>query len=105
MIHSSTLVEWNRMPLAVRLGNIGAEVARMGNFYKIGKRAAAEKALERALELIDLTIQADNPKPVLRELLRLREAVAQVLFSSKEFLVSEESLNQYFLPFALLARK
>lgn len=57
------------------MANIGSEVGRMISWR--GKNANySAKAFERALELLDLTIVDSKNRPHLKELVRLREVLA-----------------------------
>ena len=87
---------WQKMSLAQQLGNIGSEYSRFKHWQERGDTAKQDQALARALELVDLTIASCSDQARLRELTRLREAVADHLLS--------RDLEKYFLPFAILAR-
>jgi len=62
-------------------------------------------ALERALELFDLTI-ADRrlTRGRRREVLRAREVVCDFLVGDNVYSTTPESLDRYFLAFAFAAR-
>jgi len=62
-------------------------------------------ALERALELFDLTI-ADRrlTRGRRREVLRAREVVCDFLVGDNVYRTTPESLDRYFLAFAFAAR-
>jgi hypothetical protein len=67
---------WSEMPFAQQMANIGSEVFRAENWKKKGKPARMQNAVDRALELLDFTVQTmlhDHRSP--RELLRLRELI------------------------------
>lgn len=90
----------------VQLGNIGTEVARSVRAKESGNDARAWNALVRALELFDLTM-ADRRwlGPRLREICRAREVVCDFLVGDNVYASSAESLDRYFLPFAVAARQ
>jgi len=46
---------WARLELVEQLGNVGTEVDRTTKAHEAGRRRRFESALERALELFDLT--------------------------------------------------
>ena len=96
---------WRTYSLAFQLGSVGAEVSRFLNWQRKGDRAQTEKALARALELLDATIADKRWKKNLGELLRLRELVSSKVFAPEMYQVTDKQLEQYFLPFAILARK
>jgi len=64
-----------------------------------------QAALERTLELFDLTIA--DPKLVhrLKEISRSREVVCDFLVGDNQYGSTARSLEAYFLPFALAARR
>jgi hypothetical protein len=97
---------WWQLTLAEQLGNIGSEVSRAIKWT--GRQPhLARGALERALELIDLTL--DDPRhrqsPArLRELARVREVVVDFFDGPNEYGATSESLQKYFDAYALAAR-
>lgn len=96
---------WRTYSLAFQLGSVGAEVSRLLNWLKKGDRAQAEKALTRAMELLDATIADARWKNNMGELLRLRELINSKIFAPEMYQVTDKQLEQYFLPFAILARR
>jgi hypothetical protein len=100
-----TSSQWQNYTLAYQMGNIGAEVSRMVSFKTKNDEAHARLAFERMLTLLDLTIADRRWKTGISELIRLREVLCGFMEDSSEFLVSGKDINNYFLPFAILARK
>lgn len=101
--HSDILAKkWSQLTLPQQLGNVGSEVSRMIKWR--GKDdAIAERAFERMLELIDLTLQSQTSGPRLREIARVREVLVQTWQSQATAdNPTWESLNRYFFYFALL---
>ena len=106
MIHKTLFKErWFNFSLFEQLGNIGAEYNRFAYWRGEGDEKNAESSFERMLELIDLTIEGAEQKASLKEILRLREAVCGQFVKTTEFEVSTQTLQNYFLQFALVARK
>ena len=97
---------WFTFSIFEQLGNVGSEFERAASAYQRGDRERFEKAFERMLELLDLTIE--DPKwrtgPRLRELLRLREEVCDVFHGNEIYGTSIETLKKYFLYFGIAAR-
>lgn len=96
---------WFELSLMEQLGNIGTEVARAARAKEAGNEKRAWNALERALELFDMTI--DDPRwrdHRLGEICRAREVVCDFVAGDNEYGSSAESLDRYFLPFAYAAR-
>ena len=97
--------KWQQMSLAEQMANIGSEVERALN-WRIKKNADyAQKAFERALELIDLTLDNDKNYAHLKEIARMREAMVDYFFGVNQFMSSESSWRNYFLPFTYASRK
>lgn len=97
---------WQRLSLAEQMGNIGSEVNRALYWQKTGNKEDAQKSAWRALELIDLTLADKRWQGRIFELGRLREIFCDMFFGEKPYYnVSPESLQNYFLSFAMLARK
>lgn len=97
---------WWELSLAEQLGNIGSEISRASRWS--GRNdALAQGALDRALELFDLTL--DDPRHRqspgrLREIARAREVVADFFHGSNEYQSTAASLQKYFDAYALAAR-
>ena len=96
---------WQSYSLAFQLGNIGAEVSRALRSKQQNDQQQAETCLNRALELLDLTISFQKSSSVLAELTRLRELMCDKVYNTNKYAVTDSQLNNYFLPFAILARK
>ena len=90
--------KWQNLTIFEQMGNIGSEVGRAFAARRRGDTAAMNGALYRGLDLLDATAEqlAHQKSPKLREVLRARE-----LFAGME----DESLEDYFMWFALAARK
>jgi hypothetical protein len=54
--HNLAAGAWQKLRLAEQMGNIGSEVARVIHWQEAGDDIEKEKALQRALELLDLTL-------------------------------------------------
>jgi len=96
---------WHGKTLAWQLGNIGSEILRAINREKIGDMLGRKNALERALELIDLTLSDTRHFQRLKEITRLRELVAANYIENDYYQVTLNDLQNYLLPFAVLARR
>lgn len=55
-----TTERWRSLTLTEQLGNIGSEVGRAINARELGKEARLAAAVERALDLFDLTLADDR---------------------------------------------
>jgi hypothetical protein len=61
--------------------------------------------LERALELIDLTLSDKKHTRNMKEIWILRDVVADKYVDGNNFDVTFEAIQEYLLPFAILARE
>ena len=98
---------WHALSLAQQLGNAGSEVSRALK-WRSRNPAIAQGALERALELIDLTL--DDPRQVasvarMREICRLRETLLDYFLGSNRYGWTEAALRRYFDCFAVAASR
>jgi hypothetical protein len=82
--HSDLPLErWARFDLGQQILQIGAEMQRALKFLRVERLVQLRACYERALGLVDLTVQA-NPDPHLRrELLRWRGVVAELYLGSE----------------------
>jgi len=96
---------WFELGLDEQMGNIGSEVGRSMNWKRKGNLEQSANALDRGLELFDLTL-ADKHRtgPQLKEIARAREVVCDFLAGDNEYNSDEKFLNDYFMQFALAAR-
>ena len=94
------------MTLAEQLASAGADVGRAIRAKSDGDTARFAPALDRALELLDLTL-ADRRRsgPQLKEIARMREVVCDFLIGNNEYGSTSEWIESYFTEFALAARR
>lgn len=94
---------WSELSLCAQLGNIGSEVLRA-----LRKRGKDEKlfwsAVDRALELFDLTLADPRWSGRRREIARAREVFVDAIYGGREYKSSLEGLMPYFDHFAYAAR-
>jgi|ERR1044072_3179734 hypothetical protein len=96
---------WFSFSLANQLGNVGSEYERALTSKARGDDARFEKAFDRLLELLDLTIADPRWKNHrLKELTRLREVICDELFGDTQEFHHPSDLREYFLYFGILAR-
>lgn len=94
---------WQKFTIFEQMANIGSEVGRALN-WKEKSPNDSQMAFSRGLELLDLTIA--DPKNIkrLKELLRLRETLADYFVFDNEYLSSKNNFNNYFYSFNYAAR-
>jgi hypothetical protein len=76
---------WQQLSLLEQLANVGSEVERALNWKAKNNAEYAQKAFERALELLGLTIDAAQRKSSRKELTRVREALLDFFSGENEF--------------------
>lgn len=96
---------WNDMPFLEQMANIGSEVERALNWQAKRNAIYTQKAVERVLELIDLSLDSITAHTRLKELARVREAIVDFFIGSNQFGSTEASWRSYFLPFTYAARR
>ncbi len=94
---------WRTLSLLEQLANVGSEVARMHRWQ--GRDAhLCTNAFLRAVELLDLTIGDPRWAGRRKELMRARELLCDAMLGGTEHGSDLESLDRYFLAFAVAAR-
>lgn len=96
---------WRQLSFVEQMANIGSEVERALNWRSKHNEAYCQKAFERSLELIDLTLESITASTRLKELARIREALVDYFFGTNEFKSTDASWRKYFLCFTYAARK
>lgn len=94
---------WFQLSLSEQLANIGSEVNRAGKWQ--GKdENIFWGAVERALELFDLTLEDQRWRGRLREIARVREVFCDAITGGREYKSTLKDLEQYFFYFIFLSR-
>ena len=96
---------WNELPFMEQMANIGSEVERALNWQAKNNADYTQKACERALELVDLTLGCASSFARLKELARVREAIVDYFFGSNQFMSTESLWRKYFSSFTYAARR
>lgn len=95
---------WYAFSLAEQMANIGSEVHRAVQWRERDGKIF-DRACEHALELIDLTVRDPRWKGRLKEVLRMREFLCGTVFGTEPSHTTLEDIDDYLLPFAVLARR
>jgi hypothetical protein len=90
---------WFKLSLVEQLANVGSDIERTIQWKRKGNAEYSEKAFQRALELLDLTIADPKNKGRLREILRVREALADYFVFDNEYHSTDELWQKYFFNF------
>jgi hypothetical protein len=98
---------WQRLTLCEQMGHVGSEVGRALR-WRTRNPAIAQGALERAIELLDLTL--DDPRhrlsvARLREIARTRETLLDFMVGQNVYNTTGAALQRYFDAFALAAAR
>lgn len=95
---------WQKLTFFEQMANIGSEVERAIGWREKNIAEYSRLASGRAIELLDLTIDDQKNKKRLRELMRLREAIADYFYASNSFCSSDILWHNYFYPYNWAAR-
>lgn len=95
---------WEELSFAEQMSNVGSEIERSINWKAKGRADYAMRAFERALELLDLTIADPGNRRRLRELLRVREALADYFAFDNAYRSTDQDWQRYFRFFLMAAR-
>jgi hypothetical protein len=95
---------WQKLSFFEQMANTGSEIERTISWQKKKNLKYSRLAFERALELLDLTIEDKKNKKKLRELLRLREVLADYFYFENSYRSSDTLWQNYFFPFNWAAR-
>ena len=93
---------WQELTLVEQLGNIGSEISRAKNWQRKDSKLF-NGAVDRALELFDLTLEDNRWKGRILEIARAREVFVDAVYGGKEYKSSLEDLMPYFDQFAYVA--
>lgn len=96
---------WATFTLYEKLAAVGAEVGRSLNWKEKGNADYAQRAFERALELLDFTITDTKTSSSRRELCRLREALVDSFMYDNEYGSTPELWRKYFGAFEYAASR
>ena len=94
---------WFRLPFFEQMANVGSEVGRAIN-WRVRGGENSRLAFERALELLDLTIDDVKNRTRRRELLRVREVLADYFAGDNVYQSSDTSWQNYFYAFNYAVR-
>ncbi|MCZ7663098.1 MAG: hypothetical protein M5U22_09295 [Thermoleophilia bacterium] len=94
---------WRDFTLLEQLANVGSEVERALNWAAKCNPDYSQKALERALELLELTIGDPRHRHRLKELTRLREVLLDYFLGENRFGSTARSWHGYFHAFGVAA--
>ena len=94
---------WLELSLVEQMANIGCDIDRAIRWKNKADLENSTKAFERALELLYFTIADKKNRRQLRELCRVKYAVADYFVGENSFGFTDESLHRYFFNFNYMA--
>ncbi len=103
LIHKGLKKSWQKLSLVEQLANIGSEVYRAKRWQGENEQYF-NNAVDRALELFDLTIADPRWKKRLKEICRVREIFCDIIFGDNQYNTTLEDLDKYFYHYAVAAR-
>lgn len=103
-IHSAKLHDdWKSYHIAYQMGNIGSEVSRSLKWHEKGNQPRADKAIDRALELFDFTIEANIDNHArLTEILQARDEFCDYFFGGNSYSTDPAKMQKYYDDFAMM---
>jgi hypothetical protein len=96
--------KWHQLRFAEQMANVGSEIERTISWKTKGLQDYSQRAFDRALELLDLTIADTRNRSRLKELLRVREALADYFVFDNAYQSTSESWQRYFRCFLFAVR-
>jgi len=96
--------KWENLSLPEQMANIGSEVERTIIWKNKKNDLYGQKAMERALELLSLTIADQKNRSRLKALTRLREVLIDYFFGQNQYSSSDRLWQNYFYAFTYFSR-
>jgi hypothetical protein len=96
---------WRELSFFEQMAHIGGEVERSLAWREKRNPEYSRRAFERALELVDLTLECPGERSRLKEIARMREVLVDYFFGTNEFKSTETSWRKYFSQFTYAARR
>ncbi|MHA1796115.1 MAG: hypothetical protein ACTSUK_08385 [Promethearchaeota archaeon] len=97
--------KWQKLSFFEQMANIGSEIQKTIN-WRQRNQEYSKLAFERALELIDLTVEdkKNQKRGRLKELLRTRELLIDYFYFDNVYKTNDEIWQNYFSAFNYAAR-
>lgn len=96
---------WQEFSFMEQMANVGSEIIRAISWKNKNNRAYSQLAFTRGLELLDLTIADEKNKARLKEIVRLREVLADYFAFNNIYGSNDRLWQNYFLAFNYAARQ
>lgn len=95
---------WSTFSFMEQMANIGSEVERAISWKNKGNQEYSRMAINRGLELLELTKSDTRNVKRLKELCRLYEVLADYFYFDNSYSSSDELWRKYFYAFNYAAR-
>src|SRR4030042_2937875 len=95
---------WNQLSFVEQMANVGSEVERAIIWKEKNNSDYSRKAFDRALELLDLSMEDKKNRKSLKEIARTREMLADYFAFENIYQSSDDGWKNYFLAFNFAAR-
>ncbi|MFH1822640.1 MAG: hypothetical protein ABH830_02985 [Patescibacteria group bacterium] len=95
---------WNELFFREQMANVGSEVERIIKWREKGNHDYSQKALDRALELLNLTINDSKNKNKLKEITRTYEALVDYFMFDNNYGSTDKLWQNYFYAFSWASR-
>jgi len=95
---------WFEIPLVEQLANIGMEVLRAIKWKKRDEKYF-NKAIEKAINLIDLTKNDPKNRKRVKEICRLKEVLIDYFWGKNEYKSTDQAWEKYFNSFIYYSGK
>lgn len=92
---------WETLGFKKQMGNIGSEISRAIKWQEKNRDDRMRGAVDRALELIDLSINSTNKSTTQAELCRAREEICDYFIGDNTFMTNPKKMLAYYDQFAL----
>lgn len=99
-----TQKKWNSLSRMEQMANIGSEVSR-AIIWRSKDSKYMKHAVYRTLELLDLSVGDEKNVPGLKEILRVRECIADYFLGDNVYKFIDAWWNKYFMEYAIAARR
>ena len=96
---------WSKFSLFEQMGHIGSEITRARVWQEAKDNASCHRCIERAFDLIDLTMADKRWYRRLKEICRFREVLADQYGKTCFYQVSLNDLEAYCMDFALASKR
>lgn len=96
--------KWNALSTIEQMANIGSEVSRAIN-WKEKDTTSMHMAVYRAIELLILSIEDKKNAAGLKEILRVKECIADYFLGDNIYKFTDQWWQKYFLEYAVAARR